>query len=180
MLDLFAPVLVSLRGGAGAGAFLRSGGRGVDHMPLVVHLVHFQRSLLCSRGLHLVSTGQMSPSPLCAHGLDWRSCPNRKFFRITARPARAALRNFCAPALGGHRLRAYVGRTCQQLRTFASAAFVSAPTWAAPFPTSTPGREHRCSGTGWLRSEPTARLAWSPAPTPRLPTPRSPLRWHAD
>ena len=23
-------------------------------------------------------------------------------------------------------------------------------------------------------------FAWSPAPTPRLPTPRSPLRWHAD
>ena len=26
--------------------------RPVDHMPLVVHLVHFQRSPLCPRGLH--------------------------------------------------------------------------------------------------------------------------------
>src|SRR5699024_11444288 len=33
---------------------------------------------------------------------------------------------------------------------------------AAPFPTSAPALEQHGSGTGWLRSEPTASLAWSP------------------
>src|SRR5699024_5140332 len=49
---------------------------------------------------------------------------------------------------------------------------VPAPTRAAPFLTSTPGREQRCPGTGWLRSEPTARLAWSPPrKSPTAPAP---------
>ena len=55
--------------------------------------------------------------------------------------------------------------TCCRCNTYRPA-----PTWAAPFPTSTPGREHRCSGTGWLRSEPTARLA-CPLPHDFCPSP---------
>ena len=78
---------------------------------------------------------------------------------IAPAPTRAAREGRCECPTWTHRLRAYTGGTLL---------------------TSTPGREQRCSGTGWLRSAPTGRLAWSPAPTPRLPTPRSPLRWHAD
>src|SRR5699024_11802156 len=54
----------------------------------------------------------------------------------------------------------------------APSRFVSTPTRAALFPTSAPGREQRCPGTGWLRSEPTARLAWSPPrKSPTAPAP---------
>ena len=43
-----------------------------------------------ARDIESVSVDTDAPSPLCAHGLDWRSCPNRTFVRIAARPARAA------------------------------------------------------------------------------------------
>ena len=97
---------------------------------------------------------------------------------LTARPARAALLATITSRFESVRLRAYVG--CAELTLGDEAPsrcpFVSAPTWAAPLLTSTPGREQHGSGTGWLRSEPTARLCL--VPTPEISHgPRSVYRW---
>ena len=68
------------------------------------------------------------------------------------------LRNFrrSSPRLRGpHRMERFTNR---------QSATPPAPTWAAPFPTSAPTLEPYGAGTGWLRSEPTARLCLVPCP----------------
>ena len=123
---------------------------------------HADRSSPRLRGPHPADLFLTVPSKIvsapawAAHG---RATELRLAQVIAPAPTRAAREGRCECPTWTHRLRAYTGGTLL---------------------TSTPGREPRCSGTGWLRSAPTGRLAWSPAPTPRLPTPRSPLRWHAD
>ena len=83
---------------------------------------------------------------------------------IAARLARAGLAILSEPDICPDRPRTYTGGTRTDSTSTRPTHFVSAPTRAAPLLTSTPGREHRCPGTGWLRSEPTARLCLVPCP----------------
>ena len=87
--------------GLGRALLVVSRYRPVDHMPLVVHLVHFQRSPLCSRGLdrlHLMNLLAITAL------LAW-AAPHSATLRYQARHRRRE------SAKWPYRLRTYAGRT---------------------------------------------------------------------